>query len=241
MKTIAELKKYVIILEYKKEKFMSKKRKFLILSGILLLLSIVYTILVKIVDVANIGPMGSSVGFSTLNKFVHQFIGSNMLWYDITKYLGILAFLFVGIYAFLGVKDFISKKKLANLDKTFYILGLFYIIFVFVYILFEIAIINYRPILIEGELEASYPSSHTLLALCICGSSIIVSKYLIKNQNFRKYLNIASWFLMISIIVGRIISGVHWASDILGGLIIGSFLLCLLKTTLIIVKKEEEL
>ena len=147
---------------------MNRKNKFLILSGILLILAIVYTILVKTIDVSNIGPMNFDVGFSTINAFVHELIGSNMLWYDITKYLGIVAIFIAVIYVYLGLRDLINKKSFKKVNRIFYILGAFYILFAFIYILFEIVIINYRPILIDGEIEASYPSSHTLLALCIC-------------------------------------------------------------------------
>jgi undecaprenyl-diphosphatase len=212
-------------------------KKYLSISIVLLILSVCYTILVKNIDVAPIGPNGSEVGFSAINESVHNFIGVNMTWYNITKYLGVLPFLLIAYYGIQGVKQLISEKSLAKVDKKLIFLGVFYFVFVCVYVFFEKVIINYRPTIIDGELEASYPSSHTLLAICICGSSLLVSKYFIKNEKIRKILNVITIIIMLSIVIGRIISGVHWASDILGGIIISLFLLSTLKTAVSYVEK----
>jgi undecaprenyl-diphosphatase len=79
----------------------------------------------------------------------------------------------------------------------------------------------------EGVLEASYPSSHTMLAICVCASSLMISKYYFKNATIKQIIDIATWVVMIVLVVGRAISGVHWLSDIIGGIIISSFLVAL--------------
>ena len=205
------------------------KKKEIIISVVLLVLAVVYTILVKNVDLAPIGPNDSVVGFSTLNGNVHNAIGVNMMWYDITKYLGILPFISVAYFGIIGLKQLIKEKSIAKVDKRLIFLGAFYALFAVIYVFFEKVIINYRPTLIDGELEASYPSSHTLLAICLCLSTVLMSKYYIKNEKTRKIVNGLLVLLMIAIVVGRVISGVHWASDIIGGIIISLFLLSLLK------------
>jgi len=204
---------------------MNKKGKCLCIALVLLVISVVYTLLVKNVDVSAIGPEGSSVGFSSLNGKVHEMLPYNETFYKISKYAGVLPFLFVALYGLIGLKQLIDEKSLAKVDKKLYGLAAFYVVFAAVYVFFEKVIINYRPIIRDEGLEASYPSSHTLLALCLCLSSAMVSKYFIKNDALRKLINIVSVVLAAVILLARLISGVHWISDIVGGIIIS---LCLL-------------
>lgn len=216
-----------------------KNKKNIIICCLLVIVSIIYTLLVKYVDVKPIGPNNSLVGFASINKFVSNLIGVNMGFYKITKYLGYLAILLAFNFVLLGILQLYKRKKISKVDKEIFALGAFYVIVVFIYAFFEKVIINYRPVLIDGVLEASYPSSHTLLALCICGSVLIVNKYIFKNKKSSKYGNIISIILMITILFGRLISGVHWFSDILGGVIISIALLKIFKTSLELINKES--
>ena len=201
-----------------------KKNKLLIITIIMFCISIIYTILVKYIDVSMIGPESSSVGFSTMNGYVRDLIGYNEIWYKITKYLGILPFLIVAFYGLIGLKQLYERRNLFAVDTRILLLGCFYILMGVVYIFFEKVIINYRPFLQEGILEASYPSSHTVLAICICGTSMYLGKDYIKNQSLLKVFNACTLVLMILLVVGRTLSGVHWISDILGGIIISTTL-----------------
>lgn len=219
---------------------MSKRGKYLIIALVLLVISIIYTVLVKNVDVAAIGPEGSSVGFSSLNGKVHEMLPYNETFYKISKYAGILPFLLVALYGLIGILQLVKEKSLVKVDKRLYGLATFYALFAAVYIFFEKVIINYRPVILDEGLEASYPSSHTLLALCLCFSSKIVSKYFIKNDSLRKIINIGSVVLAAIIVIARIISGVHWISDILGGILISCTLLYLLRTYVAAADSKEE-
>lgn len=212
-------------------------KKYLIMSIILLILSISYTLLIKNIDVAPIGPNNSEVGFSHINETVHDITKVNMIWYYITNYLGILPFFLVAYYGLLGLKQLLVEKNLKKVDIKLIILGIFYFTFAIIYLLFEKIVINCRPVLFDGKLEASYPSSHTMLAIFVCGSSLLMSKYFIKNEKARKIVNIITAIVMVAIIVGRTISGVHWATDILGGMIIGLFLLYSLKAAISYIEK----
>ena len=206
-----------------------KKKKVLLYTSIsLLVLSIIYTIIVKNVDVQAIGPNGTKVGLAGINGYIHNKIGLNMFWYKITKYLEVLPFFIILFYGCLGLKQLINRKSLNKVDKKLIILGLYYVLVGLTYILFEKIVINYRPVLLKGELEASYPSSHTMLAITVCFSSLLLSKYYIKNKKTRKICNNATIILMVALVLGRLLSGVHWLTDIVGGVIISAFLVSLL-------------
>lgn len=166
------------------------KRNFLI-SIILILLAIGFTILVKVVDVKQIGVNNTEIGFATINQFVFNSIGVNMIWYHITDWLGLVPIFMAMVYALIGLIQLIKRKSLFNVDKEVIILGLFYVVVMALYLFFEKVIVNYRPILMNGFIEASYPSSHTLMTICLCGSSIIVNRNLFNNK-ITKFLNILS-------------------------------------------------
>lgn len=203
----------------------NNKRNFFI-SLILILLAIAFTILVKVVDVKSIGVNETNIGFATLNQFVFGAIGVNMTWYYITDWLGIVPVIGAIIYACIGLIQLIKRKSIFKVDKEIILLGIFYIVVIALYAFFEKVIINYRPILINGFLEASYPSSHTLITICICGSSIMINKKLFNNK-ITKIANTLSAIIIIVTVVGRLISGVHWFTDIIGGIVISISLLML--------------
>ena len=214
-----------------------KNKKNILICVLLVLISIIYTLLVKYVDTSTIGPNGSVVGFSSLNSFVFNLTGNNMTLYKITEILGIIPILIALMYAVIGLIQVIDRKSL-KVDKELIALGILYVVVILIYVFFEKCIINYRPVFIDGILEASYPSSHTLLSICICGSALLINKYLFNNEKIYKYINIISIISMVLIVLGRLLSGVHWASDIIGSIIISITLLKILETYYLSIKKE---
>ena len=136
-------------------------------------------------------------------------------------------FLIIALYGVIGLYQLIKRKNIFKVNKNILLLGAFYVLVLFVYGLFEIIVINYRPVLEEGVLEASYPSSHTILSICVCLSSIIVSNKIFKNKKNTKIFNWITAILMILIIVTRVLSGVHWLTDIIGAILISTSL-CML-------------
>ena len=147
-----------------------------------------------------------------------------MVWYHITDWLGLVPIAMCFVYAFIGLFQWIKRRHLLKVDREILALGVFYIVTLSVYIFFENIIINYRPVFINGFLEASYPSSHTVMTLCLCVSSIMLNKRLFKNK-LSKAMNVISVVIVAVTVLGRLISGVHWFTDILGGIIISSALL----------------
>ena len=203
---------------------MNKKKRNFFISTILILLAVVFTILVKVVDVKQVGVNETSIGFVTLNQFVFKTTGVNMKWYHITDWLGLMPIFMAMVYSLLGLVQLIKRKSLFKVDKEIIILGLFYVVVISIYIFFEKVIVNYRPILMNGFLEASYPSSHTLMTICLCGSSIIVNKKMFNNK-ITKFMNMLSLIIILITVIGRLISGVHWFTDIVGGIFISIALL----------------
>ncbi len=200
------------------------KKRNIIISIILTIMAAGYTFIVKTVDVKTIGPNKSVVGLAKINDWFSNLIGSHMTLYKITEILGLAVILIVGIYGLLGLIQLIKRKSLVKVDREIILLGVLYVLMAVVYVFFEKFIINYRPVLIDGELEASYPSSHTILAICICISSLLVSKNYLSDK-YLKITNFVTVLLLLGVFLGRVISGVHWISDIIGGVIISATLL----------------
>ena len=149
-----------------------------------------WTATIQFIDVQTIGPQGSSVGFATLNGFVHNLTGVHMYLYTITDWLGLVSLAFVMGFALLGLVQWIKRKYLLKVDYSILVLGGFYIVVMAVYVLFEVFVVNYRPVLIGGILEASYPSSTTMLVMCVIKSTVsdcpqpLVTELLITAHGF---------------------------------------------------------
>lgn len=186
-----------------------------------------WTVAVRYVNVAPIGPRGSTVGFASVNGFVHRLFGVHMSLYTITDWLGLVP---VGVgmgFAVLGLVQWIRRKRIASVDYNILVLGGFYIVVMAAYILFETIVVNYRPILMNGYLEASYPSSTTLLVLCVMPTSIMQFHERIKNEILKRFIAMAIIAFMVFMVVGRLASGVHWLTDIVGGALLSAGLVIL--------------
>lgn len=189
--------------------------------ALLFVIFLIYTSVIKLADVQAIGPLGSSVGLASVNGFFAHIFSYNDFFYKLTKIIALFSFMYIGGFALLGLIQLIKNKSLKKVDPAVYGMGATYIITILFYILFEVVVINYRPILEDGELEASFPSSHTMLAVAVFGSAIVYAVYRIKNSALKSTLAIASGVFAGMMAIGRMISGVHWFTDILGGVLLG--------------------
>ena len=204
----------------------TRKRCFIV--GICMLGAFVlWTVLVSFSDVRAIGPEGSLVGLAGINGYVRDIVGVNWFMYAITDWLGLVPVAVCVGFAVFGLIQLIKRKKLVLVDRDILVLGGFYLAVMAVYILFEFVVINRRPVLIEGYLEASYPSSTTMLTLCVMLTAIIQLKARIKNKAFRRAVICAIAAFAAFMVIGRIISGVHWITDIIGGVLISGGLVSL--------------
>ena len=188
----------------------------------MLLAFLLWTAAIQLVDVQAIGPQESAVGFATINQFVHNLTGVHMSLYTITDWLGLVPLVFVMGFALLGLIQWIKRKHLFKVDYNILILGGFYIVVMAVYVLFEMLVVNYRPVLINRYLEASYPSSTTMLVMCVMPTAIMQFNARIKNDVLKRYLTSAITAFIIFMVIGRLISGVHWITDIIGGALLST-------------------
>lgn len=207
------------------QKIKKKSKKYFIVTGILFLLFIVFTILAAAVDVKPIGPEQSTVGFASINQFVFGLLGVNMLWYNITGWLGIVSLAVAFGFAVLGLFQLIKRKSIWKVDLHILLLGVFYFIMLVFYGLFEFVIINYRPVILEEGLEASYPSSHTMLVICIMVTAMLQFHYYLKNKICLAAADIICVFILGATVIGRLLSGVHWFTDIIAAVILSSALI----------------
>lgn len=196
---------------------MKKTRKEFLMGVILLIIFVIYTISLKFIDVRAIGPKGSLVGYGLVNNFIHKLFGVHLKIYNITDWLGIIV-IFIAIgFGFLGLFQLTKRKSIFKVDFSILLLGIFYLLVFGVYLFFEFKVINYRPILINGKLEASYPSSTTMLSMCIIPTAIIELNRLINDKKIKKIIKYICLIFMVFMVIGRLISGVHWFTDIFGG------------------------
>lgn len=194
-----------------------KAKEQLIIGASLLVVFILYTVSLTMVDVAPIGPDGSCVGYASINKTVHELFGVHMVLYDITDIAGYVVIAVAAQFAVIGLFQWIGRKSIFKVDRQLLLLGAFYIIVFGTYALFELIEINYRPVLIEGALEASYPSSTTMLAMCVLPTAMMQYRRMIRSHRLCNVINTIISLLTVFMVVGRLICGVHWFTDILGG------------------------
>lgn len=205
----------------------NKAIKYYLSMSILLIAFIVFTLIVRFVNPAPIGPNNSIVGLSTLNKWIFEKIGVHSIGQTIADLMIVIAIASAGIFAVLGVIQLIKRKSIKNVDKVIISLGIIYLVIILFYVFFEFVIVNYRPILIDGILETSYPSTHTMIACSIIPTSMFASYYYIKNKAVKNTITICSALFVLITLVARIISGVHWFTDIIGAILLSSTIVLL--------------
>lgn len=217
-----------------------KEKKAFEMAGIFAIAFILLIILLKTVDVAAVGPEGTSVGLSHLNRWVHDLFGEHKVLYYITKYLGILSIMMGSVYACLGLYQLLTRKSILKVDKCILTLGVLYAMLGVIYAIFTKININLRPMICwdETALEPSFPSSHTILTCTIMGSLIMLMDRYVKNEKLSYILKLVCMALMVEEVLGRLICGVHWFTDIIGGMIFSAMLLALYKGATIMVEKS---
>jgi len=145
--------------ERKKKKMKRKNKKNLFGAIGMLIAFLLWSAAIQAVDVQAIGPNESSVGFATVNQLLRQQIGVHMLLYRITDWLSLVPLGFAAGFGILGSIQWMRRKSLRSVDIDILVLGAFYVAVLICYCFFEIFVINFRPVLMDGVLEPSYPSS----------------------------------------------------------------------------------
>ena len=196
---------------------MKRKIKVAFISGLMfIMLFIAWTVAVVLVDVKPVGVNGTSVGFATLNTWFHKLTEVNMTLYNITDWAGLVPIFICMFFGGVGLIQLIKRKSLLKVDFDIIALGIYYIIVISGYIIFEMIPINYRPILINGILESSYPSSTTLLVLSVMPTVILQSNKRLQSPKTKKMIVLMTNLFSLFMVTGRLVSGVHWVTDIIG-------------------------
>lgn len=215
----------------------NEAKKYLTLALCLLAAFVLWTVAVCLVNVQPIGPENSAVGFAGINGAFHQLTGVHMALYDLTDTLSVIPLGCVAAFGLLGLVQWIRRKDLRKVDGDLLVLGGFYVTVLAVFVLFEKLAVNYRPVLINGVLEASYPSSTTMLVLCVMPSVMLQLHERMKAGVRKNCVQVMLASFTAFMVIGRLISGVHWLTDIIGGVLLSIGLVLLYLAALRFLKK----
>ena len=205
-----------------------------------IVLFVLWTVLVLTVDVQMVGESVTAVGFATFNNWFHQFTGVHMWIYTATDWLGLVPVFVCMVFGMIGLVQLVKRKNLLKVDFDITMLGVYYVLVIVGYLAFEMFPINYRPILIDGRMEASYPSSTTLLVLSVMPTLVFQVKRRMKNMKMRKVVCVLTMLFTFLMVFGRLISGVHWFTDIVGSILLSIGLFEIYKASVAGVYKEKE-
>lgn len=215
------------------------EKKSLLIGSIFLAMFAVWTVLILTVDVQPLGQNGTSIGFAAFNCWFHHFTGVNMAIYTITDWMGLVPGVICLIFASIGLVQLMKRRSFFRVDADIMILGVYFVIVFLAYAIFEIIPINYRPIIIEGRMEASYPSSTTLLVLSVMSALIEQIQRRLSDITAKRIIKIAAIAFSAFMVIGRLVSGVHWFTDIVGGVLLSAGLFMLYKTAVMLALKEK--
>ena len=223
----------------KEQNYKKRGKSFLIFGVGLLIIFVVFTILIQAVDVKPLGVNGTNIGFYTFNTWFHSLTGVNWALYNITDWLGLVPVFICMAFGGVGFFQLIKRRSLLKVDSDIIILGIHYVIVISGYLIFEMIPINYRPILINGFMEASYPSSTTLLVLGVMPTVIFQINRRVKNVKIKNIISAITIIFSVFMVVGRLISGVHWVTDIVGSVLLSLGLFYIYKGTVFLVLKGD--
>lgn len=224
--------------EIRKDLKMKKRGKLWFMTGlVMVVLFIVWTVLVQTVDVKIVESTGTTVGFATVNEWFHQITKVHMWLYTVTDWFGLVPVIVCMIFGMIGFIQMIKRKSLWKVDHDILLLGVYYVIVILGYLLFEMISINYRPILIEGRLEVSYPSSTTLLVLSIMPTLIFQTNRRLNNKKIQQWIALVANTYTLIMVVARMISGVHWVTDIIGSILLSMGLFAVYQGVVLLCEK----
>ncbi len=215
------------------------EKKSLLIGSLFLAMFAVWTVLIQTVDVQPLGQNGTGIGFATFNCWFHHFTGANMVLYTITDWMGLVPVVICLSFAGIGLVQLIKRRSLFRVDADIRILGVYFVIVFLAYAMFERIPINYRPTLIEGRMEASYPSSTTLLVLSVMPVLIEQIQRRLSDVTAKRIITIAAIAFSVFMATGRLVSGVHWFTDIVGGVLLSAGLFQLYKAAVMLALKEK--
>ena len=200
----------------------------------------VWTLLIQTVDVQPLGVQGTRIGFASMNVWFHTLTGVHLEIYHMTDWLGLVPIAVCLIFGGIGFFQMLKRRSLLKVDYDLFLLGIYYLLVIMAYLIFEMVPINYRPILIQGNLESSYPSSTTLLVLCVMPTLTEQLKRRMKNSVITRSICILSSCFSAFMVLGRLICGVHWITDIIGSILFSAGLFYIYQSMVLLCSKDRE-
>lgn len=200
---------------------------------------VLLTALLLAVDVRPVGQNGTDIGFAAINRRFHEITGVHMAMYTATDWLGLVPVFVCMLFGSVGLAQWIRRRSLARVDCDILLLGVYYVVVILCYLVFEMIPVNYRPVPIEGRMEASYPSSTTLLVLCVMPTLSFQARRRLKQETARQ-IAAASGLFSAFVVAGRLISGVHWLTDIVGSVMLSTGLFCMYRAAVLLCGKTGE-
>ena len=200
---------------------------------------VLWTVLIQRVDVRPLGQNGTNIGFAALNTWFHRLCGVHMTIYTVTDWLGLVPIAVCLCFGGIGLGQLLKRRSLFRVDPDLILLGVYYILVIAGYLIFEMIPINYRPIPINGVMEASYPSSTTLLVLSVMPTLNFQAKRRIENAVLKRAVCAASSVFMLLMVLGRTVAGVHWLTDILGAVLLSAGLFLLYQACVMMIDRRR--
>ena len=198
-----------------------------------------WTVLIQCVDVQPVGQNGTDIGFATLNVWFHDLTGVHMGIYTVTDWLGLVPIAVCLCFGALGAVQLVHRRSLLRVDADLLLLGAYYIVVILCYLVFEMIPINYRPIPIDGIMEASYPSSTTLLVLSVMPTLKFQVDRRAKGPRPRIAATVFVVVFSALMVLGRLVAGVHWATDIVGAVLLAAGLFMLYRSAVALVDRKK--
>lgn len=172
-------------------------------------------------DQQPIAADGSMVGLGSANLAFHNLTGVNWTLYDITEYGGYVAIASMFVFFVIGLVQLIRGRGFKGVDKAIYFIAIAYVVMLVLYVGFDKIALNWRPVLVDGELEPSFPSSHSFLAVGTMGCAITWARHRLASAPARTAVTVICTLIALVVVVGRLLCGVHWLTDIVGGVVLG--------------------
>ncbi len=205
-----------------------KKYGYFIASAALLLIFIVFTILVKTVDVQYYFN-NTYVGFYSINSKFGEFVTNFGKYESMSKMSDIILYLsfayILGLFIF-ALIELIKNKSFKKLNMNYYLVLGGYVLTVIFYFVFEIVKVNYSPISPIDNLKPSYPSSHVLLGCMFYLLNTFTAMKLLKPEKewIKPLVFAATGVICLLLIFTRALSSKHWLTDIIASIILVSSL-----------------
>ena len=218
----------------------NKGKKILITGLVLTALFALWTLLIQTIDVQPAGQNGTDIGFAAVNLWFHGLTGVHMTIYTVTDWLGLVPIFICMIFGGVGFIQLVRRRSFFKVDADILLLGAYYILVIFCYLIFEMIPVNYRPIPIDGFMEASYPSSTTLLVLSVMPTLSFQAHRRINNRTLIIIIDIFAGIFSMFMVLGRTIAGVHWLTDIVGSVLLSSGLYLIYHGSVLLVYRRKK-